>query len=217
VKRRNVGILLCTFLLMAMGCGLAITAMGSIPNEPSTEKAFYVSKAYKEIGDTKADINGYKSKMAGKIAQIQEKLSPEENVLVTITFNHPIEKDALTNLINENDLQVKTILGRTIENGTGLRGTIQLASQDRKLYDEEVFEHMVSSNNAVFKGFIEIAGYVKVKNIDQLAHSQFVFLVDPSADNHLVSNPKKKTMPGVFWKLEDNDLVVPSLSQQSSN
>ena len=56
-----------------------------------------------------------------------------------------------------------------------------------------------------------------MKNIEQLAQSPFVFLVDPSADNHLVSNPKKKTMPGVFWKLEDNDLVVPSLSQQSSN
>lgn len=206
MKRRNVGIL-CTLALMAMVFGFAVTAMGSVPNEPSTEKVFLVGKAYKEIGDTKADINGYKSEIAGKINQLQEELSPEENILVTVSFNRPVEKDTLTNLIKEHDLRVKEILGRTIEKGTGLRGTVQLASQDSELYDEEVFEHMVSSNNAVFKGFIEIIGYVKVKNIDQLAKNQSVFLVDPSADNHLVSNPKEKTMPGVFWKLEDNSLV----------
>lgn len=68
---------------------------------------------------------------------------------------------------------------------------------------------MLERNGADLVGFIEARGYIPNRDLKALAADQLVFLADPSADQHLVSNPKKNFMPGVFWKLEDLGLVTP--------
>ncbi|GAW27509.1 hypothetical protein [Carboxydocella sp. ULO1] len=47
-----------------------------------------------------------------------------------------------------------------------------------------------------------MVAYVPNKNLKELAANKLVFLADPSADEHLIANPKKDFMPGLFWKLD---------------
>ncbi|GEN36377.1 hypothetical protein [Aneurinibacillus danicus] len=58
------------------------------------------------------------------------------------------------------------------------------------------------------KGFIEIVAKVPNKELVNVKKDEDVFLADVSADNHLISNPKNKTMPGLFWDLEENQMVT---------
>ncbi len=108
--------------------------------------------------------------------------------------------------MKKHDIKVKVIRGRTIEKGQ--RGTLQVAPEQGNLINEATFKHMTSSKTRVFKGFIELVGVVKVKNINHLIKDRAVFLVDPSYDGHLVFNPKNNDAPGAFWRLEDNQMVA---------
>lgn len=49
---------------------------------------------------------------------------------------------------------------------------------------------------------------VPSSNIKSLANDKSVFLIDPSADNCFIENPKNRHMPRTFWQLEDEGIVV---------
>jgi hypothetical protein len=113
----------------------------------------------------------------------------------------------LEKLVKDNQLKVKHTLVRTIEKGTNLRGTLLLAPAEKGLFDKKVMDRIAARNDAVVKGFIEIVAMVPNSHLKTLSSDNLVFLVDTSGDEHFVSNPKKKYVPGVFWNLEDNNMI----------
>ncbi|NLV17698.1 MAG: hypothetical protein GXY50_10920 [Syntrophomonadaceae bacterium] len=171
------------------------------------EKAFRITKVMKEMGTTKADLHKYKNTTSTKLVEL-EKNYPNEAIQVTITFNKPLSEKDLVQIKNEHDIDIHVLRGRTIEKRTNLRGTLQFAVDEDLQFDQEILNHMISSNEAAFQGFIEVVGHIQVENIDKLCQNKLVFLVDPGADQRLVDNPNKKSVPGAFWKLEDCGLVA---------
>ncbi|GAV25600.1 hypothetical protein ciss_15330 [Carboxydothermus islandicus] len=204
MKKFNASILI--FLLAILVCivSFTIVRVEALQKEP----IFNPIAAYKVVGTSKTDLINYKNQVKVKIDKINETLSPNENVLVTITFIKPLNQKELAELVQNYSLSVLQIKGRVIENKTGLRATISLSPENGNLFNTSDLEQMIKRNDAVFKGFIEIVANVKREKLVSLSEDKLVFLVDPSADKHLISNPKKKFMPGVFWNLEDNGLVA---------
>lgn len=201
MKKIGIGLLIALVLSVFINSLNLSTATASQPQ-------FSVIKAYKEIGNNKADLIQYKTHVKEKIIQIDKSINDQETVLVTITFNKPLEKNQLAKLVQQYNLNVLQVTGRAIEKETGLRATIVLTPENGSLFDENILEHMLSYNKSLFKGFIEIVSEVDKENLIKLSDDSAAFLVDPSADNYFVSNPKEKSMPGVFWNLEDYELVA---------
>lgn len=71
-----------------------------------------------------------------------------------------------------------------------------------------MLKSLLAGKNTQVKGFIELTARVPNENLKNLASDRLVFLVDPSADASLTSNPEKDTMPGVFWDLENSMMVA---------
>lgn len=86
--------------------------------------------------------------------------------------------------------------------------TISLEPTDKgDLYDKEILKDMLSVNNALFKGFIEMVAYMPSGEMDRLVNDALVFTVDPSADTHIIENPNNKFAHGVFWNLEEFKII----------
>lgn len=167
---------------------------------------FNVIKAYEQVGRGKASLLNYKNSVSGKIEKIQREVKPDEKIFITITLVKPASEDQVANLINNFGLSVRHLKGRFNETDTGLRGTIGLTPVNGNPFGS--FSEVFTGNNDEFQGFIEIMAEVPNKNLKPLINNPLVYLADPTADNHLVYNPKNNPMPGVFWSLEDTGMVA---------
>lgn len=119
-----------------------------------------------------------------------------------------MEENELHALVARHGLRVDQITGRAIERMSGVRATFGVTPDSRNdLFDSAKLDEMLERNGADFRGFIEARVFVPNRSLSALASDGLVFLADPSADEHLVSNPNHDFMPGVYWKLENLGLV----------
>ncbi|MGM0882157.1 MAG: hypothetical protein ACQEXQ_14105 [Bacillota bacterium] len=201
MKRNKFAILLT---LIAVTAG--ITAFwSSNTNAESKPPLFNPAALYKQAGESQADLLNFKNMIKGKFGQLNG-VNPEEDIFVTVTLNRPISASELKTIVEKHGLVVNQIYGRAIES-SGVRATLMVTPENGQFFNSETLDRMMNSNNAEFKGFIEIIANVKNKNLESLADDSLVFLVDPSADELLSQNPKKNPAYGAFWKLEDNKMI----------
>ncbi len=99
-------------------------------------------------------------------------------------------------------------LARAIEKKGSMRATISAGYREDTLFDREWLNRKLSGNEATFKGFIEAVAYIPSKNLKENINDKLVFLADPSADKHLVNNPRGKFVSGVYWHLEDLNMLI---------
>jgi len=169
------------------------------------------------MSQTKEGLLSYKQSIEIKLDMIEKEAPEMEVYFVTITFSQYLNEFELEDLVKRYNLKVHAIVGRTIEKDTGLKGTFLIGIEDMKIeYDKKDLENMLSRNDAVFKGFIELIADVSKRDLCLLKNDERVFLVDVSADSHFVLNPKhEKTkswdgyMQGIFDGLEKFGLVKP--------
>lgn len=196
-------------LLMVTGI-IAVIGVATVTTNAQISKPNFnpIAEYDNKIKKSKNGLLSYKAENKKKLNDLTAEVAPEQEVLVTITFTKPLNKAQVAKLVNDYDLKIRYSIAR-LKGENGLRGTmISNVSTENSLINEETTNLSMKQNNSEFKGFIEVVGTIPNKNLQALASENFVFLVDPSADTHLVSNPKKRHMPGVFWQLEDNNLVT---------
>lgn len=189
-------------VVMALGVGVFST------NAANTTPKFNALASYEEIGKTKEDILGYKMANNNKIDKLNKEVAAENKIRVTITLAKHLNESQLSKLVKDHGLDVHHVIVRAIEGGTGLRSTMSLAPTKDQVYDKEALKDMLDSHDATLKGFIEIVAYVPNGNLQKLKNDRLVFLVDPSADRNLTQNPEGDFMPGLFWTLEDFDMLM---------
>lgn len=197
-------------LLMVVGT-VALLGVASVTTNAQISRPNFnpVAEYENKIKKSNNGLLSYKAENKKKLDKLSAEVVPEQEVFVTITFNKPLNKAQVTKLANDYDLKIRSSIAR-VKGENGLRGTmISNVSIEDGLINEETTNLSMSQNNSEFKGFIEVVGTITNKNLQALASLEsFVFLVDPSADTNLVSNTKKRHMPGVFWLLEDNNMVA---------
>ncbi len=197
-------------LLMVVGIAAVIGVASVTTNAQVLKPNFNAVAEYEnKIKKSKKELLLYKAENKKKLDKLNAEVDPEQEVFVTITFNKPLTKAQVTKLANDYDLKIRSSIAR-VKGENGLRGTIiSNVSTGDDFINEETTNLSMSQTNSEFKGFIEVVGTIPNKNLQELASLEsFVFLVDPSADTNLVLNTNKRHMPGVFWLLEDNNMVT---------
>ncbi|MFC4767846.1 hypothetical protein, partial [Effusibacillus consociatus] len=152
----------------------------------------------------------YKKENQNKLDKLSIEVGSQEEVFVTITFAKPIDDTKLNKFIQDYKLNVKHAIVRSTEKGTNLRGTLLMKPEASGTFEKQSMDEihqLLTGNQATFKGFIELVATVPNSQLKALTADQLVFLADPSADDHFVSNAKNEYMPGVFWNLEDTNMV----------
>lgn len=177
-------------LLMLAGC--------TSPLKPP----FDPLRSYASIKKTEPGLLEYKAKCVKRLESMDKRFPAEDKVFVTATFTRYLSKEEVGRLEKEHQLKIHLIMSRSIEKDTGLRGTIGEKSYKGK-------------HRRDFIGFIEVVAEIPNARLKDLATDRHVFLVDPSADSHFVSNPEKDYMPGVFWALEDLGMLAHGTSTLS--
>jgi hypothetical protein len=194
--------LIAGVLAVTFGVGV-VSATTTLTQKPKFNPFQAVEKVR-----TKDGLLNYKKENDGKLNNLKNQLAQEESVFVTITLTKTFNQNELEKFITDYNLKVQHVIARDIEKSTGLRGTsIMSPNKDGKISYDKLHE-MINRNDAVFKGFIEIVADVPVAKLQSLETDKSVFLVDPSGDPHLVENPKKKYMHGVFWDLENKNMIL---------
>lgn len=197
-------------LLMVAGIVTLIGVTSVTTNAQILKPNFNPVAEYEnKIKKSKNGLLSYKAENKKKLDKLNAEVDLEQEVFITITFNKPLNKAQVTKLANDYELKIRSSIAR-VKGENGLRGTmISNVPTEDGLINEETTNLSMSQNNSEFKGFIEVVGTIPNKNLQALASLEsFVFLVDPSADTNLVLNTKKRHMPGVFWLLEDNNMVA---------
>ncbi|MFC4767536.1 hypothetical protein [Effusibacillus consociatus] len=192
--------------LLVGGLGTAVAGIASATQEEQKPK-FNPFQIHQKIVKSKEGLLKYKKESENTLKKLQNEISQQEEVFVTITLAKPINEGQLTKLVNNYKLNVQHTLIRSIEKDTKLRGTLLMSPSEKGLFDKTALDRIMTQNDATFKGFIEIVATVPNANLQGLASDQLVFLVDSSGDEHFVFNPKKKYVPGVFWDLEDTNMI----------
>lgn len=190
-------------LSLVVVLGIGIVSSDAYGQKPT----FNALAAYEKIEQTEAGLMKYKSDNKGKLGKISSENAAKDEILVTVTFSKYLSEGQVVRLTNDYNLRLDHITARAIEGDTGLRATMQLSPTKGCIYDKATFDDMVSGHKASFKGFIEAVAYVPNEKLRDLASDNRIFLVDPSADNSIIENPESKHMPGIFWQLEDFDLI----------
>ena len=141
---------------------------------------------------------------------------PTEKYFITTTFSKYLSKDELEKLVKDYNIEVLAIEGRSIENGTMLKGTFFISPENGMLYDEKLLLDMLKRNDATFKGFTAVIANMQNQDIQRLKNDEMVFLIDTSVDTHFVRNPEHEKenswegyAPSVFSSLEKFNLVKP--------
>jgi hypothetical protein len=196
-------------LLIAASLATTILVANANTDAQSPKPKFNSIEHYdKKIKKSKEGLLSYKAETKKKIDKLTSEVASEEEIFVTITFTKPVNKAQVTKLVNDYNLKIGYSIAR-LKGENGLRSTMfTKASPENGFINEETTNLSSSQNKSEFKGFIELIGTVPSKKLQALASENFVFLVDPSADSHLVLNPKMDYVPGAFWKLEDNNMVT---------
>ncbi|MFO7296423.1 MAG: hypothetical protein C0P72_010450, partial [Clostridia bacterium] len=203
IKMNKKIVAFAAFLVLLVGVGYAVTDA-----ETLKKQKFNPISSYHEIAKSKSNLIEYKNKVEEKLKELNNEASSEKEVFVTLTFTKPLNEGELANLVSKYNIKVDQIKGRAIEKGTGLKATFGLKPVEGQLIDKIALENILSQNEAVFKGFIEAVVVIKNKDLQELKNEKLVYLADPSADEHFVSNPKHDSMPGVYWELEKYNLVA---------
>ena len=169
-----------------------------------------------EISQGKDSLLNYKARIDKVLDKIKIEQSPTEKYFVTISLSKYLSKEELEKLIKDYNIEVLAIEGRSIENGTMLKGTFFVAPENGMLYDEKLLLDMLKRNDAELKGFTAIIANVQNQDIQKLRNDKMVFLIDTSADGHFARNPKHEETnswdgyaPSVFAELEKNNLLNP--------
>lgn len=173
----------------------------------SKKPKFDLLDSYEKIEKSKQGLLKYKEEAKSKISKVKSEASPQEDILVTITFSKPLNEAQVAKLSNDYQLQVSQAIGRAVEED-GQRASFGIVPTSTNLVDKEMLKAIFSDKKAEIKGFIELVANVPSSNLQSLANEPNVFLVDPSADESLTLNPDKDTMPGVYWNLEDFNMVA---------
>ena len=141
---------------------------------------------------------------------------PTEKYFITTTFSKYVSKEELEKLVKDYNIEVLAIEGRSIENGTMLKGTFFVAPENGMLYDEKLLLDMLKRNDAAFKGFTAVIANMQNQDIQRLKNEETAFLIDTSADTHFTRNPEHEKenswegyTPSVFSSLEKFNLVKP--------
>lgn len=169
---------------------------------PDDQHPFGVLKA---IDKSEQGLHAYKNALAAKVKKVKD--AKQEDVFVTITFSDFVDKAALKDMAGKYHFKVRSVNLRAYEE-SGLPATIQLAPTEAgQLIDEDTLSRMLDGNNANLAGIIELIGTVSYRDIEAFSSDSRVFIVDPSADDIFMDNPKEIYMPGLFWYLEKNHMV----------
>lgn len=193
-------------MVVALGVGVAATT--------ALSSKFDAINAYEKVGKSKESLLKYKEDNEAKIKKINTEINPQEKIFVTITFLKPLNENQVSKLISDYTLEVDYSIARIVEED-GTRGTLfssqRVPGIKRKdLISQQTVEQVIagSKSKGKYKGIIEIVARVPNSKLQALAANESIFLVDPSADKSLVSNPNNDYMPGAFWDLEDYNLTV---------
>lgn len=212
MRKKKVLLAVCVAaVLFATLAGLAYAAYRKTGNPALRE--------YHKIDLNGDGLHGKKELLAHKNKVVAEKhrqaiaiakQSGRKENLVTVTFSRALSLEELEQLVKEYNVRVKFYEARAIDH-QGTRVTIGLAPTKEKFLPEE-FEQMLSDpqqTGAKMKcvGFIDLVGYLEVENLPRLQQDPRVFLVDNSADQAFIDNPKDKPMPSLYWHLEDLGLL----------
>ncbi|ACV63666.1 hypothetical protein Dtox_2905 [Desulfofarcimen acetoxidans DSM 771] len=178
-------------------------------NTVKSEKTDFrpVDENFKTIKNSKTNFLEYKKLIDAKIEKLVVGLEDNEEVQVTITLAKALNEEEVVRIINDNNLKVHHFILRAIEKDTNQRVTISLSPNKDNLIDKETLNELMEGNNDILKGFIEICAYVPAINLEGLKSNNNIFLVDVSADQHLVNNPKNKFMKGLYWQLEEFEIA----------
>jgi len=205
-----------TIIAIAILASIVLGTFGFL-NAYSKDKPFFnMFSIAREVSESKGSLVNYKNKVNKVLDRIKKEKPPQENYFVTITFSRYMNKEDIKGLVDKYNIKVLAIEGRSIEKGTNLKGTFFVAPENGMLYDRKSLFDMLQRNNSEFKGFISVIVNIKNEDIQKLRNDKIIFLIDPSADTHFVSNPKhEKTnswdgyAPSLFSELEKNKLLNP--------
>lgn len=196
---------------LAIGLTATIITLGalgaSLVATNAANPRFDALDEYKKIEKTKQGLLKYKKETQSKIGKLKSETSPQEDILVTITFSKPFNEAQVVKLSNDYQLKINQVIGRAVEEN-GLRASFGLMPTSNGIIDKKTLDVMMNDKKAEVKGFIELVANVPSSNLQTLSDDPKVFSVDPSADESLATNPGKDTIPGVFWDLESNDMVA---------
>ncbi|ADG83583.1 hypothetical protein [Thermincola potens] len=190
-------------IILLLSLCLIIASIGVTSAAYAGKKKFNWLATFETIEKSKVGIERYKNETKVKINDLNEKVDANQDIWVTITFAKPLNKQQVEDLINRYNIKIDHLIARAMERKTGLRGTLIVTTPDSDRIDP-----VLSENEADLKGFIEAVGYVPNKKLRELSEDKLLFVVDPSADDYFVDNPKKKCLKGLFWELEDYGMIV---------
>jgi hypothetical protein len=206
-QRKKMLVFFTTVMICVTSVGLSISTSKAQNSNPNSR--FNALQAFKKVGVSKDTLLNYKKGNELRLNKLASKKAASEDVLATITLSGFLNQDQLLDLVRHHQLKPLRTHGRAVENN-GLRATFSLASTSEAPFDKDVLNKMVEEHpESRFMGFTELVVSVPTRNLQALANDSRVFLVDPSADKKLVSNPKGDFMPGLFWRLEDLGMVIP--------
>ncbi len=205
-----------TIIVLIVLVSLAVGVFGFVRAYSQDKPFFDMFSMAGEISQSKDSLLNYKAKIDRVLDKIELEQSPTEKYFVTITFSKYVSKEELEKLVKDYNIEVLAIEGRSIENGTILKGTFFVSPEKGMLYDEKLLLDMLKRNDAEFKGFTAIIANIQNKDIQKLRNDKMVFLIDTSADGHFVRNPEHEKAnswegyaPSVFSSLEKFNLVKP--------
>jgi hypothetical protein len=195
---------------------LAVGAFGFLKVYSQDKPFFSMFSMAEEISHSKDSLLNYKARIDRVLDKIELEQSPIEKYFVTVTFSKYLSKDEIEKLVKDYNIEVLAIEGRSIENGTMLKGTFFVSPENGIFYDEKLLLDMLKRNDATFKGFTAVIANMQNQDIQKLRNDESVFLIDTSADTHFARNPEHKKenswegyAPSVFAELEKNNLLNP--------
>lgn len=170
-----------------------------------TEKPIFspLERHRNEIADNPGGISAYKADVVQLLQSLVSQLGDDETVFSTITFTEPLSEAEVQQLISQYDLDVVYTLARTLDVDS-LRGTLFVdTASSSELLNQEVIRQIEEGAGSRFVGIVELVAEVPSDKAIALNLESSVYLVDPSADSHLVQNPTNDYMPGLAWRLEE--------------
>ncbi|MDN5293661.1 MAG: hypothetical protein PWQ91_913 [Eubacteriales bacterium] len=202
-------------VLMVVGVLLAVFAVGTYgffggKKDPGMGEYLKID-ADRDGFVTKKELLQHKEKVVkekhAKAKELARKGERKEN-LVTITFIRPLPLTEFDAFLRQKPIKLLAFEYRGID-GKGVRWTGHYRTDRGNGFRPDLEELRPQPAEADFRlvGVIHAIGFVPASKLSELQGDSRIFLVDNSADEIFVANPKNKHIPGFFWDLENFGLA----------
>lgn len=128
---------------------------------------------------TKESVKEYKNNMPNFVEELRQ--NGHKNVPATVTFNKPLSKNELKNIVENNKLDVESFTIRTVH-ADGTTGTIVGVPSENELIPEDTLNEFLEESNAEYVGIYAIEGNVSTdaNDFDALQNDENIYLTDVS-------------------------------------